>query len=151
MHMKLTITSSFPSNIEKRCSPTTSRSQSSRLRRKLPSATTSTLNKSVPMAITSTYFANYHESTAVPTLYAYSNPSLRVNSSSNFLRSGKNSGEVSSGATASTWPPSASGQTGKQSSDMLPTKGRRGAILPNSDYSSNGHAPAMPCGLPQGY
>src|SRR3989344_7217926 len=125
MYMIPTTTSSFRSNTANHCSPTTSRSPLCRLHRKSANALTSHLKRLAPMATTSIYSHHFHLNTEVQMWYAYSSPLLPENSFPDFLCSRKISGEESSGVTASTLPPSASGETGNRSNNTLPTKERR--------------------------
>jgi len=67
-----------------------------------------------------------------------------------FLRLEKNSGAVSSGATASTLPQSASGETGKWSSSTSQTRERRWVNRHNFDYSLRAVFRPYPVGLPRG-
>ena len=150
MHMKPTITSSFPSNIESPYCKTASRSRLQSWQRKLLSATT--LNSKRSDATKTTYMSlpAFLRNTAVRKWSECSKASLHVNYSSNFLCSRKNFGEENSGATAFTLPQYPSGEIGNRSSGMSQTRERRWTPRTNYDYSLKAMRQAIPCGLPQG-
>ena len=150
MYTAPTTTSSFPSSIARRCWQMTSRSLSRRLQRKSLSATTLSLKRLVATTIISTYSVPFLPNTAVRTWSEHSKASPHANCSSDFLCSKKSSEAVSSGATASTLPPSASGGTGRWLSFTLPRRERRWENRSSSDYSHRVMPPAIPHGLPWG-
>lgn len=151
MYMTHITTSSFQLNTEKPFCKTTSRSLLQRSQRELLSAMILNSKKSDVTKTTYISLQTFLQNTAEVRLSECLKASRAENYSSNSLCLKKIYGEESFGAMDFTLPQSASGEIGKRSNSMSPTKERRWmAHLINLDYLRSSGLRSYPVGLPRG-